>query len=147
MATVAAASILFDQPDWAGSLGDFIGTATPVRPFSFDTRMDGTLTWEAETDTRWRAVLVDKDGTPLAQFGRGDINLGPIVETLNQTGEASATITANSPAGLLIEAADVKPGLEVQIWRGARLWFFGPIIDPTPAPGCGRSSSATPPGS
>lgn len=97
MATVAAASILFDQPDWAGSLGDFIGTATPVRPFSFDTRMDGTLTWEAETDTRWRAVLVDKDGTPLAQFGRGDINLGPIVETLNQTGEASATITANSP--------------------------------------------------
>lgn len=116
----------------AGTIEDFVGLATQGPPVDFQAGVDGTLLWEPELDVTWRAVLVDKDGTTLAMFGHGDAALGPIVETLNQTGEASITVSAASVAGRLIEATTVKPELEVQIWRGDRLWFFGPIIDPQP---------------
>lgn len=78
----------------------------------------------------WWCVLVDSAGTTVARMPRAVI--GSIVETLNDIDTADVTIPIRSRAGELIDAAEVLPDLEVQIWRGRVLWMWGPIIDAQP---------------
>jgi hypothetical protein len=85
------------------------------------------------TGTAWRAVFVDKDGNLLATAP--DARIGDITETLNDGKRVDVTLTLDekrhAPAIALIDAvtpSDPLPSIELQIWRGPELWFFGPCF-------------------
>jgi hypothetical protein len=81
----------------------------------------------------WRAVLVDHSGATLAFLPAPQ--WGTLVEQLNETATVELgfdpAAVEHAAAAAVIRNADPLPSVEVQVWRGMTLVFWGPVVDAT----------------
>lgn len=86
---------------------------------------------DMSSDAEWWGQLTDMTGTVKAKLP--SFSPDKIIETLGQvsTTTAAVPVAANTEAANAIMA--VAPtdlwGLQLQVWRGTTLWWFGPLTD------------------
>ena len=105
----------------------FDGAATAAAPIIYSSAAYGTgqgvgLALIPPSGSRWRVVVCETDGTPLAELEHAV--LGQVRYQLNQPETWSFTILQNDPKASWVLDVPVR---EVQIWRGDQVLTWGPM--------------------
>lgn len=107
-----------------------VGTPTGLRhtypPSVTLMEFDATVPSPEPVTPEWRVTIVDQDGATVCQVATWDT--ATLQEQLSEVERLTLTLPYGSRAAELLAARDVLPSWEVQVWRGAELRMWGPIV-------------------